>query len=260
MRTAALVLVSWCALPAIGATLTFEEALARAKAARTVQELPHEALRTLESPQRFEWPTVRAEGALSNARNIDVFNENVVHNQVFSAVVSIDYPLLDGGAGAIRRRAGALDAASFRQRMHELEDDVLRETIDVVARLYTAQERRKILQLGLERAMDLRQRADELLDVREISNVTAAQWQDEAIVAESELIALELQHLDAEASLKQLIGDTSREAMEIVLSVDDLGTFSKRRPKATSACCAPRPSYRIASCRTKKREARDGRR
>ena len=231
MRIAALVLVSWCALPAIGATLTFEEALARAKAARTGQELPDDALRTLESPQRFEWPTVRAEGALSNARNIDVFNESVVHNQVFSAVVSVDYPLLDGGAAALRHRAGALDATSFRQRVHELEDELLRETVDVVARLYTTQERRKILQPGLERAMDLRQRANELLNVREISNVTAAQWQDEAIAAESELIALDLQHLDAEARLKQLIADTSGEAIEIVLSVDDLGTFSEAPPE-----------------------------
>lgn len=239
MRSAALVLGVLCALPvglqAAGATLTFEQALARARQARTLPERPDDALRMLEHPRRFEWPTVRAEGVLSNARNMDVFNENTIHNQVFSAIVSVDYPLLDGGAGAVRRRAGMLDAASFRQRLGELEDELLRETIDVVARLYAAQERRKILQPGLERTKAMRRRADELLDVREISNVTAAQWQDEAIAAESELIALDLQHLDAEARLKQLLGDTSGEAIEIALSLDDLGTFSEASPESDFA-------------------------
>jgi outer membrane protein TolC len=235
MRTAGLVVGLWSALsvapPMTGATLTFEEVLARAQQARTVHKLPNDALRTLESPNRFEWPTVRAEGALSNARNIDVFNENAIHNQVFSAVVSVDYPLLDGGASAVRRRVGALDAASFRQRVGELEEELFRETVDAVAALYTAQERRKILERGFERAMSMRQRADELLEVREISNVTAAQWQDEAIAAESELIALDLQRLDAETRLKQLIGDTGSEAIEIVLPVDERGTITVPPPE-----------------------------
>jgi outer membrane protein TolC len=223
MRTAALVLGMLCALPAMSATLTFEQALARASQARLGNDMPDEALRVLENPGRFDWPSLRAEGALSNARNIDVFNESVVHNQVFSAVVSVDYPLLDGGAGAVRRRAAMLDAASFRQRVRELEDEVFRETVDAVARLYTAQERRKIVQRGSERAMAMRQRADELLRVREISNVTAAQWQDEAMAAEAELIALDLQRLEAETQLKQLIDDTSEETIEIVLAVDERG-------------------------------------
>jgi outer membrane protein TolC len=239
MRTAALVLGLWSALSAAGATLTFDQVLARAQQARTAHEMPDDALRTLESPNRFEWPTVRAEGALSNARNIDVFNENAIQNQVFSAVVSVDYPLLDGGASVARRRAGALDAAAFRQRVGELDEEFFLETVDAVALLYTAQERRKILQHGFERAMSMRQRADELLEVREISNVTAAQWQDEAIAAESELIALDLQHLDAETRLKQLIGDTSGEAIEIVLDVDEprdeRGTFTVPPPESDFA-------------------------
>ena len=231
MRTAALVLGLWSVLPATGATLTFDEVLARAQQARTAQPMPDDALRTLESPQRFEWPTVRAEGALSNARNIDVFNETAIHNQVFSAVVSVDYPLLDGGASVARRRAGALDAASFRQRVGELEEELFLETVDAVARLYTAQERRKILQRGFERAMSMRQRADEMLEVREISNTTAAQWQDEAIAAESDLIAIDLQRLDAETRLKQLIGDTGSEAIEIMLAVDEGGAFTVPPPE-----------------------------
>jgi outer membrane protein TolC len=234
MRTAALVLGLWSALsvalPMTGATLTFEEVLARAQRARTVQPMPEDALRTLESPQRFEWPTVRAEGALSNARNIDVFNETAIHNQVFSAIVSVDYPLLDGGAGAVRRRAGALDAASFRQRVGELEEELFLETVDAVAQLYTAQERRKILQRGSERAVTMGQRAGELLRVHEISNVTAAQWQDEAMAAESELIELDLQRLDAETHLKQLIGDTGEEAIEIALPLDDQAAFAAPPP------------------------------
>jgi len=88
--------------------------------------------------------------------------------------------------------------------------------------------------------MSMRQRADELLQVREISNVTAAQWQDEAIAAEGELIELDLQRLDAETQLKQIIGDMSDDAIEIVLPIDEplnppLDDKALRRPEGDFA-------------------------
>ena len=47
-----------------------------------------------------------------------------------------------------------------------------------------------------------------MLDVREISNVTAAQWEDESLAAEGQRLDLELQRLEAETHVKQLIADS----------------------------------------------------
>lgn len=212
MKSAALVLVL-CVGPAIlpaQQILTFDEAFARAKQAHAIA-MPDGALQLLEHPQRFEFPIVRAEGTMSSARNIDIFN---------SAVVSVDYPLFDGGVGEIQRQIAKLDAETFRLRASEREAALFDETVDAVARLYLAQERRKILQAGFDRAIRLRDRANQLLTVREISNATAAQWQDEAITAESQLVDLELQRLDAETRLKALIG--SNDPIEVVLDLDDV--------------------------------------
>jgi len=201
------------------ALLTFEQALSRARQTHGIASTPDEALRILENPRRFEGPLVRAEGSLSNLRGVDAFNDNLAQSRFFSAILTVDYPLFDGGAAAIRRRAAMLDAASFRQRTGELSDALFDETVDAVARLYAAQERLRILRGGFERALGMRERAGELLTVREISSVTAAQWQDEAIAAETELIELELQRLDAETRLKQLIGDATADPIELVLDL-----------------------------------------
>jgi len=213
MKTATLFLTLLCA------PITFEQALSRVRETHGLANTPHEALRILENPRRFDGPLIRAEGSLSNLRGVDVFNDNLAQSRFFSALLTVDYPLLDGGAGAIRRRAALLDAASFRQRTDELSAALFDETVDAVARLYAAQERLRLLRTGFERALGMRERAGELLTVREISSVTAAQWQDEAIAAETELIELELQRLDAETRMKQLIGDAGADPIELVLDL-----------------------------------------
>lgn len=220
MRSTALILALSCALPAGSATLTFDQALARAAIARGTAPPPTEALEVLESPRTREWPSVRAEGTLSNARNIDLFNENLVHSQVFSALVSVDYPLLDGGASRIRRDLARLDGEAFRQSVRESEAALFEETLDAASRLYLAQERHRILRDGFQRAINLTERATTLLNVHAISNLTATQWQDKAAAAELELLDLELERLKAETRLKMLLGDTSSEPIEIVLPLD----------------------------------------
>jgi outer membrane protein TolC len=221
MRRAALFLALSCALPAGSATLTFEEVLARATAARGIASSPADALQLLENPAPREWPVVRAEGTFSNARNVDLFSENLVHSRVFSALVSADYPLLDGGMSRIRRDLARLDGAAFRQRVRELEEEAFDETLDAAARLYLAQERHRILREGFQRALALDERASALLQDNTISNLTAAQWQDKAAAAELELLDLELERLKAQTRLKLLIDDASSEPLEIVLALDD---------------------------------------
>ena len=89
-----------------------------------------------------------------------------------------------------------------------------------MARLYAAQERLRILDAGLQRAVAMRERARRMLEMQEISNVTAAQWEDQAIVAESQLLDLELQRLEAETHVRQLMGDPSTEPLEIEIQVE----------------------------------------
>ncbi|HEX3069546.1 MAG TPA: TolC family protein, partial [Thermoanaerobaculia bacterium] len=89
-------------------------------------------------------------------------------------------------------------------------------------RLYTAQERLRLLATGMQRALDLGDRARRMLDVREISNVTAAQWEDESIAAEGQRLDLELQRLEAETHVKQLIADTSSDPIEVTIDIDNI--------------------------------------
>jgi len=204
------------------AKLTFEQVLARAEQAHDVSPSAIQAADILEaSPQRIGVPVLHIETGASTANSIDVFARNVYRYDAFTALLSVDYPLLDGGIRDKQVRVARLDAQSFRQQLRETSDNLFRETVDAVARLYTAQERLRILNAGLKRAVEMRDRAKQMLEMQEISNVTAAQWQDEAIVAESQLLDLELQRLEAETHVRQLMGDTEGEPLEIVLQIDE---------------------------------------
>jgi outer membrane protein TolC len=204
------------------AKLTFEQVLARAEKAHDVSPPALQAAELLEaSPQRIGIPVLRIETGATTANSIDVFARNVYRYDALTALLSVDYPLIDGGIRDKQVRVAKLDARSFRQRLRETADNLFTETLDAVARLYTAQERLRILNAGLKRAVEMRDRARQMLETQEISNVTAAQWQDEAIVAESQLLDLELQRLEAETHVRQLMGDTEGEPLEIVLQIDE---------------------------------------
>lgn len=203
------------------ATVTFPAAIERAMRTRasTTTYADHAAI--LDALPFRTLPTVRAETSFSSAENLNLLSESVGRIDAFTAVVSVDYPLLD--AGSERRRVAALraDAHILRRRAVDEAEDVFRETLEAFAQLYTAEQRVNLLHDGAARAATLRQRARNMLDAGEISNITATQWQDQALATESQLVDLELQRLEAETRLKQLIGDTSGEGLRATLTLDD---------------------------------------
>ncbi|HYO78904.1 MAG TPA: TolC family protein, partial [Thermoanaerobaculia bacterium] len=169
------------ALDAHAVKLSFEQVLARAEKQHDVSPAALEAAALLEhDPRRISLPVLRVETGASSAHNVDVVAQNLFRYDALTALLSVDYPLLDGGIREKQVRVAKLEAQSFRQRLRESSDNLFRETLDAVARLYTAQERLRILTAGLERAVAMRERARQMLEMQEISNVTAAQWQDEA--------------------------------------------------------------------------------
>jgi outer membrane protein TolC len=60
-----------------------------------------------------------------------------------------------------------------------------------------------------------------MLEAGQISNITATQWQDQALATESQLVDIELQRLEAETRLKQLTGDTSGETLRASIVLED---------------------------------------
>lgn len=201
--------------------LTFPVAIERAMRTRAGATTYADHAAILDAIPLRTLPSVRAETAYSSAENLNLLSESVNHFDAFTALVSVDYPLLD--AGADRRRAMSLraDAQLLRRRALDDADGVFRETLEAFAALYTAQERINLLHAGAERANELRRRANEMLQAGEISNLTATQWQDQALATESMLVDLELQRLEAETRVRQLIGDTSGESLRASLVLED---------------------------------------
>ncbi|MFL6248553.1 MAG: TolC family protein [Thermoanaerobaculia bacterium] len=222
--------------------LTFEQVLARVEEAHDVSPSAIAAAELLDSPPpRISFPILRIETSASTANSVDFFARSAYRYDALTSLLSVDYPLIDGGIREKQVRVAKLEAASFRQRLRESADNVFRETLDAVARLYAAQERLRILNAGLQRAVEMRDRARRMLEMQEISNVTAAQWQDEAIVAESQLLDLELQRLEAETHVRQLMGDTSGEPFEIEIHIEE------HTPESRALAMAANPEPLVAS-------------
>ena len=202
-------------------TITFPAAVERAMRTRAGATTYSDQAEMLDALSFRTLPTVRAETSLSSAENLNLLSERVDRFDAFTAVVAVDYPLLD--AGAERRRLAALraDAQILRRRAVDEAEDVFRETLEAFAQLYTAEQRINLLHDGAARAAQLRQRARVMLESGEINTLTATQWQDQALATESQLVDLELQRLEAETRLKQLIGDTSSEGLRASLVLDD---------------------------------------
>ncbi|HEV8434655.1 MAG TPA: TolC family protein [Thermoanaerobaculia bacterium] len=198
-------------------TLSFQQVLSRVEQAHAIPNDAEAAAAALEVRPRLNIPTIRAETAASSAENVDVFTTNVFRFNAITALVSVDVPLSDGGLREKEWQIAKSDAESFRQRMRDRDDALFRETVDAVAALYVAQERLQVAHDALQRTIGLGDRAKEKLAVREISNVTAAQWNDEALAAEGQLLDLDLQRLDAETRVKQLMKDTSPEPLQVSL-------------------------------------------
>ena len=217
-RATIIALVTCLLAPAVHAetNITFPAALDRAMRAPA-----SDFTAILDALPSHTLPTVRAETTYSNAENLNLLTESPIRFDAVTAVVSVDYPLLD--IGADRRRLAALraDAQLLRSRARDEADRVFHETLDAFAQLYIAEQRIQFLRDSAARAASLRQRARTMLEAGEISNITAARWQDQALATESALLDLELQRLDAETRLKQLIGDTSSESLRAFLDLED---------------------------------------
>jgi outer membrane protein TolC len=217
--------------------LSFEQVLARAEQQHDVSPTAIAAAELLDTtPRRIEFPILRIETSATTAHNVDFLARNVYRYDALTSLLTVDYPLIDGGVRDAQVRVARLDAQSFRQRLRETSENLFRETLDAVARLYAAQERLRILNSGLQRAVAMRERAKQMLEMQEISNVTASRWQDEAIVAESQLLDLELQRLEAETHVRQLMGDTSGEPFEIALTIE-----SEPATRALALAADPEP-------------------
>jgi outer membrane protein TolC len=184
--------------------LTFPHALERALRTRGATATFERQAEILESLPTRTAPIVRAESGFSN-----LVTERVDHFNGLTTLVSVDYPLFDRGAAQRRADALRFDAQRLRQRAIEEEDEVFEQTLVAFGDLAAAEQRMSLLREGASRAAKLRERTRVMLEIGQISNVTAAQWQDQALAAESMLIDLELQRLNAETRLKQLMGDTT---------------------------------------------------
>jgi outer membrane protein TolC len=215
------VLIVLLALPASARVLSFRQIVNTALANHAIPPTANEAANALELPPARLMPIIRAETAITRGSNADIFTTNIFRADAFTTLVSVDYPLLDGGARDAQVREAKLDAAAFRARIATAADAVFREAVEATAQLYAAQEKLKVLHGGLERAIALRDRAKLLVTTHEISNTIAAQWEDEALIAESQILDLDLQRLEAETHIKQLMGDTSQESIEVSLGSSD---------------------------------------
>jgi outer membrane protein TolC len=202
-------------------TLTFPAAIERAFRVRGAATTFDAQAATLEALPFRTLPVVRAETGFSTAENLNLLTDSVGRFDAFTAVVSVDYPLLDGGAERRRLATIKADAQILRRRALDEADDVFRETLEAFAQLYATEQRIQFIGEGARRAAELRQRARTMLETGQISNVTATQWQDQALATESQLVDLELQRLEAETRLKQLTGDTSGETLHAHVNIDD---------------------------------------
>jgi outer membrane protein TolC len=198
----------------LAATLTFPVALERAIEARGAQAHYEQQAKTLESFSFRGLPSVRAETGVSSADDLNLLTHNVTRFDAYTALITVDYPLFHRDFAQSAARA---DAQLLRRRADDEADEIFRETLDAFARLYTAGARLELLRATIDRAAMLRERSQTMLQAGLISNNVAAQWEDQALAAEATLVDLELQRLDADTRLKQLIGDTSEQPLEVCI-------------------------------------------
>ena len=203
----------------LAATMTFPAALERAMRTRAAATTYDERAKTLEALPFRTLPVIRAETGISTAENLNLLNQNVGRIDAFTALVNVDYPLFNRGAEERRLLGIRADAQILRRRALDEAEDVFRETLDAFADLYVTERRIEMLTDGARRAAQLRERARTMLEAGQISNVTATQWQDQALATESQLVDLELSRLEAETRLKQMIGDTSGETLHASLQI-----------------------------------------
>jgi outer membrane protein TolC len=206
----------------LAATLTFDEAYARALKAHGLDTAFLAGIKRLQEPARWGLPQLRFETSAQRGENVDLRSDGIVRLENTTSILSVDVPLRDRGARARREANIATDALLFRRRALDEADDVFRRTLDAFARLYVAERRIDLLTDAANRSGGLRERAKTMLAAGTIDNLTAAAWEEQALSMETQLVDLDIQRLDAEARLRQVIGYTGDEPIEVVADLEHL--------------------------------------
>jgi len=198
------------------ATLTFNDAYARALAARGLTDAF--AVRVVPPPETH--PALRLEVTAQHAQGIHLRDSGVLDLGRGSALVSVDVPIVDRAA-RLRRTANAeTDALLFRRHAIDEASKLFDETLEAFARLVLAQRRLDLLGAAARRANELQEHAQAQLAAGHIDNLTAASWEEQAVAAQSQQVDAELQRLDAETKLQQLMGNRDAGEIEAVADLD----------------------------------------
>jgi outer membrane protein TolC len=220
MRQFAAVLLFLLAAPLAADTLSFDAALQRAMQTRGVDTAFASGISRLETPYGPMLPTIRAEAAAQRAENIELMSSGTVRFDALTMLLSVDYPLFEGGARDRRLALARTSAQLFRRRALDEADEVFRETLDAFTDLYVADRRMELLTEGVRHAGMLRERARTMLELGQITTTTAANWEEQALATESRRLDYELARLDAETRLKQLVGDRTNEPLRANIDLD----------------------------------------
>jgi outer membrane protein TolC len=203
-----------------GTAITFDAALQRAMRTRGVDTAFNAGISRLSEPLGPMLPTIRAEAAAQRAENIELANSGAIRFDALSLILSADYPLFERAARDRRLALARTTGQIFRRRALDEADEVFRETLGAFVDLYVAQSRMELMSDGVKHAAVLRERARRMLELGQITTSTAANWEEQALAAESQQLDSELARLDAETRLRQLIGDASNETLLASIDLD----------------------------------------
>jgi hypothetical protein len=189
-----MILATFALLAAAAQPVTFDELLSRLAASRAQVSLPAQ-------PATAGTPIVRLESTTQASRSQELFVQTPFDLRAATLAVAVDYPLLDGGMRAAADAIARADVADARAAITQVSDADFEALLDAFGELYVAN---AALQHASEPAAD---RTSVLLASGQISNTTAAAWQERALALRSRQLDAELRKVDAEARLRELVGD-----------------------------------------------------
>jgi outer membrane protein TolC len=186
-----------------GTPLTFDEAVSLTARGGDVAAPPVETGFSL--LRRATWPSVRAEVIGNASRTLDFATASPLDLRSTNAVLAFDYPLFDAGLTAARVEAvrAKLQRLADRRR---LDDAKFAQLVESFGQLFLSQRQSEVLRPLYERLSDETSRTTQLVAAGEMSNLTAADWQEVALSFGSQLLELESRRIDAAAKVQLLTG------------------------------------------------------
>ena len=111
--------------------LTFDEVLARVEKAHDVSPSAIAAADVLDAPPpRISFPTLRIETSATTANSVDFLARNAYRYDALTSLLSVDYPLIDGGIREKQIRLAHLRLAQVRLLDVAVPADVFRHRRD----------------------------------------------------------------------------------------------------------------------------------